>query len=265
MHPSNGYDEYPFAAEFYDYVVPYRERQDVGFFVDLARECGGPVLEIGCGTGRVLIPTARAGIAIVGLDSSPRMLAICREKLAHEAPEVRANVTLLEGDMRHFDAGREFCLVTIPFRPFQHLISVEDQLACLATVRRHLAPGGRLVLDLFNPSVPILADDRFLEDLNREPPFTMPDGRKVLRRHHILSRDYFRQTEEVELIHRVTHPDGREERLVQRLTLRYLFRYEAEHLLARSGFAVENVYGDFDRSAYGTKYPGELIFVAKKV
>jgi SAM-dependent methyltransferase len=221
-------------------------------------------MEIGCGTGRVLIPTARAGVAIVGLDSSASMLAVCREKLAHEPPEVQARTELRQGDMREFDLGREFTLISIPFRPFQHLISVEDQLACLRAIHRHLQPGGRLVLDLFNPSLPHLADDRFLEELNREPAFTMPDGRKVLRRHHIHARDFFNQTQEVELIYRVTHPDGRDERLVQRFWMRYLFRFEAEHLLARSGFEVEQVYADFDKSPYGSKYPGELIFVARK-
>ncbi|MBZ5543809.1 MAG: class I SAM-dependent methyltransferase [Acidobacteriia bacterium] len=262
-HP-RGYDEYAVVAEFYDYVVPYRERRDVDFFVELARQSGGPVLEIGSGTGRVLIPTARAGVEIVGLDSSASMMEVCRAKLAHEPQEVQTKVQLVEGDMRQFDLGREFRLVTVPFRPFQHLISVEDQMASLATIRRHLLAGDSLVLDLFNPSLPHLADDRFLEDLNREPPFTMPDGRRVLRRHHILGRDFFRQTQEVELIYRVTYPDGHEERFVHRFVMRYLFRYEAEHLLARSGFEVEQVYADYDKSPYGSKYPGELILVAKK-
>jgi SAM-dependent methyltransferase len=262
-HP-RGYGEFPFVAEFYDYVVPYRERRDVDFFVELARQSGGPVLEIGSGTGRVLIPTARAGIEIVGLDSSPSMLAVCREKLKHEPPAVQSKVTLVEGDMRQFDLGREFGLVTVPFRPFQHLTSVDDQLACLTTIRRHLAAQGTLVLDLFNPSLPHLVDDRFLEEFNREPAFTMPDGRKVLRRHHILARDFFNQTQDMEFIYRVTFPDGREERLVSRFTMRYVFRYEAEHLLIRSGFEVEHIYADYDKSPFGSKYPGELIIVAKK-
>ena len=73
MDTSGVYDEYSFVAEFYDFVVPYRERQDVGFFVEMAHEAAGPVLEIGCGTGRVLIPTARAGVEIIGLDSSSKM------------------------------------------------------------------------------------------------------------------------------------------------------------------------------------------------
>lgn len=259
-----GYDEYPFVAEFYDYVVPYRERQDVAFFVDLAKESGGPVLEIGCGTGRVLIPTARAGLEIVGLDSSQSMLKILRDKLVHESSDVQGRAKLVEGDMRQFDLGREFRLVTMPFRPFQHLLTVEDQLACLGSVHRHLASGGELVLDLFNPSIPLLADEGFVAELNREPHFALPDGRKVLRRFHILGRDFLRQTQDVEFIHRITYPDGREERLVARITMRYVFRYEAEHLLVRSGFEVLNVYADFDKSPYGSKYPGELIFVARR-
>ena len=264
MPSSPTYEDFPFVAEFYDYVVPYRERNDVRFFVELAQQADGPVLEIGCGTGRILIPTARAGVTIAGLDSSAPMLAVCREKLSHEPSEVRSKVELFEGDMRQLNLGREFRLVTFPFRPFQHLITVEEQLACLRGVHRHLVAGGRLALDLFNPSIPLLADDRLLEDLNREPPFTMPDGRKVLRRFYIHARDFFRQTQDVELVHRVTYPDGREERLAARFTMRYVFRFEAEHLLARAGFEIEQVYADFDKSPYGSKYPGELIFLARK-
>jgi SAM-dependent methyltransferase len=264
MEYPSSYDEDPFAAEFYDHVVPYRDRQDVDFFVEMAQQSEGPVLEIGCGTGRVLIPTARAGIEIMGLDSSLSMLAICREKLGWEPPEVRAKAELVEGDMRQFDLARTFRLVTIPFRPFQHLVSVEGQLACLGAIRQHLVAGGRLVLDLFNPSLPHLADDRLVGDWNREPPFTMPDGRKVLRRIRILARDFFKQTQDVALSYCVSYPDGREERRESRFTMRYLFRYEAEHLLVRAGYEVEDVYADYDRSPFGSKYPGELIFVARR-
>jgi SAM-dependent methyltransferase len=261
---AGGYTEYRFTAEFYDYVVPYRERQDVAFFVAMACESGGPVLEVGCGTGRVLIPTARAGIEIVGLDLSPSMLAICRASLAAEPVEVQNHAQLVEGDMRSFGLGRQFALITLPFRPFQHLTTVEDQTACLTTLHRHLRPGGRLILDLFNPSIPHLADPARLEEFGSEPEFTMPDGRRVLRRARNVDRDYFAQVLDAELIYYVTHPDGRQERLVHAFPMRYLFRFEAEHLLARCGFAVEALYADYDRSPYGSKYPGELIFVARK-
>jgi SAM-dependent methyltransferase len=126
------YDQ-QFVADLYDLVVPYRNRPDVAFFVDEAVKSGGPVLEVGCGTGRVLIPTARAGIEITGVDSSDMMLRKCGELLAAETDDVRSRVKLAKADMRGFDLGELFRLITLPFRPFQHLLTVEDQLACLTT------------------------------------------------------------------------------------------------------------------------------------
>jgi len=125
--------------------------------------------------------------------------------------------------------------------------------------------GGRLILDLFNPSLELLTSDTLGQELGEEPGFTTPDGRRVVRRHKIVSRDLFNQINRAELIYYVTHPDGRKERLVHSFPMRYLFRFEAEHLLARCGFQVEHVYADYDKSLYGSKYPGELIIVAKKI
>ena len=264
MTQSGSYDEYLSIAELYDYVVPYRNRPDVAFFVETAKESGGPVLEVGCGTGRVLIPTAQAGVEIVGLDLSLHMLEVCRGRLKAESEEVRSRVQLVQGDMRQFELSRTFRLVTLPFRPFQHLTTIEDQLACLGCICRHLAEAGRLILDIFNPSLESLARQNFGEEMAEEPEFSMPDGRRVIRRHKIVSRDVANQINYVELIYYVTHPNGRQERLVQAFPMRYLFRFEAEHLLARAGFEVEQLYADYDKSPYGSKYPGELIFVARK-
>jgi SAM-dependent methyltransferase len=237
-------EQYAATAEFYDYVVPYQTRQDVAFFVEAAQASGGPVLEVGCGTGRVLIPTARAGLAAYGLDLSPYMLDVCERRLAQESIEVQKRVQLDQADMRDFDLGQTFNLITIPFRPFQHLIEVEDQIACLRCIRRHLADDGRFILDLFNPSLPIMAREVTGEEQGDEPEFTMPDGRRELRRNRIVARDVFKQYHDVELIYIITHLDGRTERLVHAFPMRYLFRYEAEHLLARCGFAVEALYAE---------------------
>ncbi len=259
------FDKYAIVSEFYDYVASYRRRQDVPFFVEFARQSGGPVLEIGCGTGRVLIPTARAGIEIVGLDMSESMLSICREKLSREPEEVRAKAQLVQGDMRQFQLSREFALITTPFRPFQHLLTVEDQLSCLACVRRHLRDDGKFVLDVFNPDLKRLTDDKYLTEWEEEPEFTMPDGRKVIWQNHVISRDPINQILDVELAHRIRYPDGHEERPSQRLRLRYFFRFEAEHLLVRSGLRIEHLYGDFDKSPFDSEHPKELIFVARKM
>lgn len=262
MKPPAKYDEYEHIAAYYNYVTPTRERPDVDFFVAEARSAGSPVLEIGCGTGRILIPTAQAGIEITGLDLSPDMLAICRQQLADEPTGVQGRVQLVQADMRNFELDQRFQLVTLPFRPFQHLVTPEDQMACLGCIRRHLAPNGLLILDLFNPSIPTLAAEAG-EEKEDVPEFQMPDGRRVHRRVRIARRDYFNQVNEVELIYYVNHPDGREERLVHAFAMRYLFRFEAEYLLERCGFQVENLYAGFDRSPYGSTYPGELIFLAR--
>jgi SAM-dependent methyltransferase len=257
-------DEYSEVAEFYDYVTPYASRGDVGFYVDEARASRGPVLELGCGTGRVLIPIARAGVGIVGVDASPKMLERCRGFLADEPEVVQRRVQLVEGDMRTFDLGQAFPLVTIPFRPFQHLQTVADQLACLTNIRRHLTDDGRLVFDLFNPSLEALVNRPIGQEFPEGDPFGMPDGRRVTRSFRIAEADRFAQVNQVELIYDVTHTDGRHERKVHAFSMRYLFRFEAEHLLARSGFVVEHLYSGFDRRPFGSTYPGDLVFIARK-
>ena len=259
-----GLDEYGDIADLYDHVVPYRERADVGFFVEAATAAGGPVLELGCGTGRVLIPTVRAGIEVTGVDLSARMLAVCRKRLDVEADAVRGRARLIQADMRRFDAGQRFALATIPFRPFQHLLTMEDQLASLSCIRSHLTENGVLIVDLFNPSLDFLADVRLGEEGGEEPGFTMPDGRRVVRSFRVTAADRFKQVNDIELIYRVTHPGGREERLVHAFPMRYVFRFEMEHLLTRSGFLVEHLYSDFEKHLYGHAYPGELIFVARR-
>jgi SAM-dependent methyltransferase len=262
---SGGYQEFPFVSEFYDSVIPYRNRLDIDFYIQFARESRGLVLELGCGTGRVLIPTARAGINITGFDCSSRMLEVLKAKLQLEAIEMQKRVELIQGDIRNFDLGKKFNLVTIPFRPFQHLLTVEDQMACLRCIHRHLNDEGKLVFDLFNPSLKRLVDPKSSEELMDEPVFATPDGREVVRKHRLAGVDLANQVIDGEIIYYISHPDGQTERLVHSFKLRYLFRFEVEHLLARTGFQVEAGYADFDKSPLGSKYPGELIFIAKKV
>jgi len=153
----------------------------------------------------------------------------------------------------------------MPFRPFQHLIAVPEQLSCLRSIHRHLTDSGRLVLDLFNPSLPLLLEESHSEEFGDEPAFTIPDGRRILRRFRIVGRDLFRQVSDVEMIYYVEHPGGRSERLVHRFPMRYLFRYEAEHLLSRCGFDVEEVYADYQGNPFGSRYPGDLVFLARKI
>jgi len=263
MNPDTPTDFYAQTAALYDHVGPYVSRNDVAFFVDAARISGGPVLELGAGTGRVLIPTAREGIAITGLDSSHAMLDMCRRRLANESAAVRDRVTLVHGDMRAFDLGDSFALVTLPFRPFQHLLRVEDQIACLHAIRRHLRHDGALILDVFNPILGKLDNDAALSEFEPEAPVPLPGGATLTRSARVARRDLARQILLIEMRYDIAHPDGRTDRIEESVSLRYFFRYELEHLLARCGLRVESVYSDYIRNPFGVTYPGEILIVAR--
>jgi SAM-dependent methyltransferase len=145
-------DTYHIIAKYYDGA--YAAKQDLvdlPFYLDLATQSRGSVLEIACGTGRVLLPIARKGIEICGVDNSLHMLDVLKENLAREPDEVRQRITLQEGDMRTFRLNQKFPMVMIPFRPMQHMFTVEDQVAALRTAAAHLTDQGTLAFDVFYP------------------------------------------------------------------------------------------------------------------
>ena len=257
-----GYEDQAFIAELYDHIPGYAGRPDQGFYLDYARAAGGKILELGCGTGRLLIPIAAAGCAIVGLDLSAYMLAKCREKLQRQPEEVQERVRIVQGDMTRFDLGETFGLVTVPFRAFQHLVSLDEQIACLRCANRHLTMGGKLILDLFQVDLRYLIDPAYAEE-REDLQVEIPGGRTLRRTHRRAALHRAEQVNDVEMIHYVTYPDGHTERLVQAFPFRYFFRYEVEHLLARCGFSVTELFGNFDRSPLRDDSP-EMIFVATK-
>jgi SAM-dependent methyltransferase len=219
---------------------------------------GGTVLEVGCGTGRILLPIARAGYTIAGLDASPQMLGRCEAQVREEANAVGARVSLHEGDARAFDLGRKFDLVIAPFRVVQHLTTIDDQLGFLHSVARHLAPGGRFVFDVFNPNFSVLAtaDGTEHEDT---PETTLPDGRSFRRARRVSRVRWIDQVSEIELIYYISSDSGKKvQRQVQSFDMRWFLRAELVHLLARGGFGLRSIYGDFDRSPLSDKSPEQI-------
>jgi SAM-dependent methyltransferase len=264
-----GYEDQEFVAELYDFDNDVSRMNDAGFkdvdfFIDCSRKAGGRTLELGCGTGRVLIPTALAGCAITGLDISPRMLKKCREKLDNQPIDVRKQVRLIQGNMTEFDTGEMYDLITVPFRAFQHLMSVGEQKSCLICVKRHLTPQGHLVIDVFHPFPPRLVyDPRYADEIEDLPDMELPDGTMLRTMSRVAGFHRDEQYNDIELIYYVSHPDGRKERLVHSFPMKYLFRYEMEHLLELGGFRVVDLFGNFDRSIFSENSP-EMIFVAEK-
>ena len=255
---ASSYDAIPDFGLLYDSVPLYAARQDIGFYVEEAKSARGPLLELGSGTGRILLPIARAGATIVGLDSSSNMLERCRQKLAAESAAVRGRVTLQQRDIHDFDLGERFPLIIAPFRVVQHLTTVDDQLRFLAAVARHLAPNGRFAFDVFNPYFAKLVE---ADGVEREdtPAQRLSDGRTLRRAYRIARVRWVDQVSESELIYYV---DGK--RYVQAFEMRWYLAAELQHLLARAGFRVRAMYGDFARGPVVDGCP-ELVVLAEKI
>jgi len=255
----NRYED-PWTAEIYDYQTDGTSG-DIAFWIELARRAGGNVLELACGTGRVLIPLARAGVRATGLDVSPNMLAVARRKVSTEPADVAGRVALVEGDMRQFDIGRTFGLVFIAFRSFQALLTRADQRSCLECAARHLDHGGLLALEAFNPRLSRLTAETPVQE-DRED-FEGPDGMRV-RWSGETTYNLAEQTLRSVWRYERTASDGAVTHSEHVLKLHYFSRFEMEWMLEACGFEIEALYGDFDRSPFTAESP-EMIFVARKI
>jgi SAM-dependent methyltransferase len=251
----------PWLAELYDYAyVPTWGERDLPLWLALAGESTGPVLEVACGTGRVVLPLARAGWQVTGLDISPHMLAVARRKLEKENPEVQSRIRLVEGDMRHFALDERFSLILIPYRSFHALLTPAAQRRCLECCRRHLEPGARLAINVFHPRLSVLATPGGVDESPHEYPG--PDGATIRQSGHT-DYDLANQTLVWHARYECTAPNGCVEVHEHSTPLRYFFRFEMKWMLEACGFEVEALYGDFQRSPFESDSP-EMIFVARK-
>jgi SAM-dependent methyltransferase len=245
-------------ARFYD--LDYAGVDDDLFMIrQFAARCGSPILELACGTGRVLLPLAREGYEVVGVDISPAMLAAAREKVAREGLEER--VALVEQDMRSLDLDRRFALAFVALNSFCHLTDLDDQLAVLGGVRRHLAPGGLLILDLFNPDLArLLAMEGqiVLDKVMAEP----QSGRRIMKLSSQRA-DLAEQIIHVTLLVDKVDDGGAVQRTSVAFDMRYLFRFELELLLRHAGFELEAVYGSYDLDEFQAESE-RLIAVARR-
>lgn len=245
------------VARFYD--LEYDEvSEDIPFFIEYAKKKGSPILELGCGTGRVLIPIARSGLEIWGLDASEEMLNVARSKIEALDAEIASRITLRKGDMKNFFLPKKFNLIIIPFRSFLALSTKEEQETSLRCIRKHLTNKGLLIIDIFAPRYDILAKGH-LEIIKEK--LDEKSGIKLIIN---ASSDYDHKDQliHVHKLYKIMHSNGTVEEIRQDFTLRYTFRYEMEYLLEKEGFAVIDVFGSFNKKPYDYT-SGEMIFVAK--
>jgi len=250
-------------ANSYDDMVRFYEMEHEAFLEDLAlyrgfaQRCGGPLLELGCGTGRLLIPLAQMGFEVVGVDCSAPMLTCARRKIAPLAPQMASRITLIQGDMRYISLRRKFPLIFIALNTFVHLVTAEDQRRVLSIAARHLSSEGRLIIDLGNPTLlptsgePLILHRRWRDDETGETVI------KFMSTHF----DPASQLEEVVLIYDVIDRQGRVVRSVYPFTIHHTYRREMELLLEQTGLRIEVCYGSYDLDPYDTQSE-RMIFVA---
>ena len=240
----------PAVAAAYDSVT--QDRDDVPFYADLALEAAASdqgVLELACGTGRVTIPVAQTGARTTGLDNSVAMLDLAERK----AESAGVDVTWVHGDMASYRLEQRFGLVIIPCRSFLMLTTTEAQKSCLRLAREHLVDGGLVALNVFNPNLPFMAAR--LGDKGGEWEPAGP-GSLAKRHFHMGTQTLVELRQE----HDVGPSNPPNHRTVR---VRYVFRYEMEHLLTLCGFEVEALYGWFDHRPFDDDST-EMVWVARK-
>jgi SAM-dependent methyltransferase len=249
-------------AALYDHEYK-RRREDVRHYLRLAANTRGPILELGCGTGRLLLPLVRAGYHVMGVDLSTSMLTRCRDRLAKLPDSARARAELIEGDFRHLTLRRRFSLIVCPFNAFMHLYERPDIERFLAVVKRHLQPGGLFAFDVLNPDLKWLSRDptrrwsrtRFRHPATGEPMMYSTDVswdgalQIAFMRIYYESLSTGRQRRRAKVVH---------------LSHRYFFPLELEALLHYNGFAVEQVAGDFSGHPLSSESE-EQVYLCRKL
>ena len=249
-------NDYDRIAPFYD-VEHARFDEDVDLYMNFAELRGGPLLELACGSGRLLLPLARAGYEVTGVDASPAMLELAR--VALEAEGLTARCALVQQDMRALQLDKKFHLAFIALGSFGHVVTRGAQQQALGAIRAHLTASGTFILDISNE------DARYMESMGgqmlHQGTWQLDDGSMVT---HFISPASSSTMHLLDLTHFYdVHKQGEAVLRTITQTQLYLFeRNEAELLLEQAGFAVKDVYGNYDLSQYEHDSP-RMIFVAE--
>jgi SAM-dependent methyltransferase len=252
--------EYDLIAEFYD-ELQKDYLADIPLWLEYAEKCGSPILELACGTGRILLPLAQAGFKVTGVDISEKMLAKAEEKIEKEERDVEKRITLIKGDMREFDLKVKFDLVLIIFNSFQHLLTKEDHDRCLGCIYKHLNPDGKLIITVFNPD--LSRPQGILRKEGDEPILDYPEKGDSTEMFNYQFFDHEKQITAVRFVIDTVKSNNVLERRTSDFRLRYFFPKEFERMLLSNGFEKEELFGNYDKSVFTLKSPF-MILVAKR-
>lgn len=249
------------AADYYDWTSLGLDG-DVAYYVSLAQICRGPVLELGCGTGRISLQIAKRGIEVVGIDRSAPMLARARRKAGEMG--LSGQIQWIEADMTRFqlEPPKQFPLIIVPYRTFLHLLTVEEQLATLKKVYDYLRQDGLFVMDLFVPELVTMVETDGRLDFRGSFPIPSTDHRVEVV--DLVQYEHFHQQAYViRYYERYDDKGVMIERLQKNFQFRYIYPTELTHLLHLSGFQVLHRYGSFRRTPFD-QTSKELIIEMRK-
>jgi SAM-dependent methyltransferase len=224
--------------------------EDLPFWIDQAQRYGDPVLELACGTGRVTIALAEAGFRVTGIDSAEGMLREARRKSA----ERDVDVAWVQADMRDFGLDGTFSLIIVPANAFLHLLYLSDLEACLGSVRKHLAPEGRFVVDVFVPKAELLINKPGERSTFAE--YDDPDGRGKV----VINQSYvYEPGTQIKRVRTYRPIPGADAEIEGELNLRMIFPQELDALVKYNGFQIEAKYDSYERTAFGPESEQQLL------
>jgi SAM-dependent methyltransferase len=248
---------YDHIARYYD-LSHDRLTGDIPFLLAVAAETGGPVLELGCGSGRLLIPLAHAGFAVTGVDNSPEMLARATLRLEGEPAGIRERIKLFSADMNQLSlpSDEAYGLIAFGYNTFMHL-NETGAGAILKRLRPALRPDGLLVIDVENPVTLARAAD----DPDFELEETLRDERlgETIRQYTAYEALPGEQVVDVTWLYETVGQEAAPVEVRQRFY--YLYPHQYELLLTLTGFRLKAVYGNYQRRRF-TEEGERLILLA---
>lgn len=251
-------------AKLYDALASLRQPDDIEFYKEEALQTGDSVLELGCGTGRVLIPLAESGLQVVGLEPYSPMFEIAKQNISRLKNEDQERIQVIEGDMRDFSLGRQFSTILIPYRAFHHVLTPENQRKTLLCIHKHLDDNGILIIHNGDPKLDALVSaSTGNTGITKLSEFIHPEtGNRVIlwgnRRCNLETQisEWHYTYEELDeygvTISRIHNTD----------TTRHVFKNEMQYLLELCGYNIKALYGNFHRDSY--RYGREQVWLVQK-
>jgi 2-polyprenyl-3-methyl-5-hydroxy-6-metoxy-1,4-benzoquinol methylase len=240
-------------GQHYDLLLP-DHGNDLPFWLRWAERCGGPILELGCGTGRLTIPIAKRSFDMTGIDFTAAMLNEARTK----SNAAHAQISWVEGDMRSFDLGQQFNMIFLPANTLCHLLTNADFEACIKCVQNHLSKNGRFIVDVFVPNLSLLLASSARREFSR---YLDPNGMGEIV---VTSLNQYAADTQINHVQTFYKLPGQLDEIAGELNMRMYFPQELDALLCYNGFAIEAKFGTYNEARFGPQSEKQLVVWRKQ-